>query len=54
MSCPCCKTGVLVASIPALHDQEPVMGCTACGVHLDAAVLELYIDRELIKELKAA
>jgi len=56
MCCPICETGTLFVSIPALHDQEPVMTCAHCGQVLDARVTELYAlpEPETVKELKQA
>ena len=51
MSCPLCAKHELYVVIPAIGDQEPIMGC-ACGARLDATVTELYMDRE--EEPKAA
>ena len=54
MCCPCC-TGELQTSIPAIGDQEPIMTCRACGVHLTSDVFGLFMDetigRELVQEL---
>ena len=54
MCCPRC-TGELLTSIPAIGDQEPVMTCRSCGIHLTSDVFGLFmdgmVDREVVTEL---